>query len=185
MNQMHKKTNTTGRRMIESETAGSVWATASSVKTKVQIPINDGNPYGFCLWVMPDCLSGPLRAVAHLLRELWLTSQEMSPATSINLSPLRAVPWRYSLGCGPQWTTAARTGDYYCYSHFTFFKRGEAFSTLLRCRLSQMPDEIKCDWRGPCSWQWGTALKWVNTDNEGSVIKMMWRARPEHTTALG
>lgn len=107
MNQIHKKTNTTWRRMTEWETAGTVWPTSSSVNTKVQIPINDGNLSAFRLWVMPYCLSSPLRAVAHLHRELWLTSQEMSPATSINLSPLRALPcgataWAAGLSGQPQ-----------------------------------------------------------------------------------
>lgn len=63
------------------------------------------------------CFQGPLRAAPHLLRELWLTSQETSPATGINLHHCRP----YHAVAQPQWTAGAVSGDYYCYSQFIFF----------------------------------------------------------------
>lgn len=56
----------------------------------------------------------------------------------------------------------------------SFVGGGEALAT----RVRSSDDWVKCQMK--LSVIGGTTqLKWVSADNEGSVIKMMWRARQE------
>lgn len=94
------------------------------------------------------CYRGPLRAVPNLLRELWLTSQEMSPATGIKSSPLKAVAcWAVGPDAWPKQGAEIVIVIPQFICRVGGLKGGKQCLCLRQCRLSQMTDEIKCDWR--------------------------------------
>lgn len=140
-----------------------------------------GSVFKSCFIVFPmsfksSCISPP-RTVTNILEKC------PQPPTSI-LANKSCTVWWHRPGYRPWQTTTARTGVYYCYSHFGFLKE------VCVCVSGGIQPGCGADWvkrqmklsviGGATQLTVGMQLKWVREDNESSVIKMMWRARPEH-----